>query len=84
MSGERDGRPITRRLGMTARQDGGRIPSLLAGIAVDHVLAGRLQTTGLVPLHSWLAPHELRTALRERGISLWRRDDEEGWRPWEE
>ncbi|MFF8356702.1 hypothetical protein ACF063_24935 [Streptomyces chartreusis] len=47
VSGKRDGRPITRRLRMTARQDGGRIPSLLPGITVDHVLAGRLQTTGL-------------------------------------
>ena len=84
VSGERGRRPITRRLGMTARQDGGRIPSLLAGIAVDHLLSGRLHTTGLVPLHSWLAPHELRAALRERGISLWRRDDEDEWRPWQE
>ncbi|MFE0258090.1 saccharopine dehydrogenase family protein [Streptomyces sp. NPDC059010] len=84
VSGERGGRPITRRLGMTARQDGGRIPSLLAGIAVDHLLTGRLPTPGLVPLHSWLAPHELRTALRERGIGLWRGDDEDEWRPWEE
>ncbi|MFJ9865980.1 saccharopine dehydrogenase NADP-binding domain-containing protein [Streptomyces sp. NPDC101165] len=84
VSGERDGRPVTRRLGMTARQDGGRIPSLLAGIAVDHLLADRLRTAGLVPLHSWLAPQELRAALRDRGIDLWRSDDEDGWRPWEE
>ncbi|MFF4349238.1 saccharopine dehydrogenase NADP-binding domain-containing protein [Streptomyces sp. NPDC001530] len=84
VSGEHGGRQVVRRLGMTAAQDGGRIPSLLAGIAVDHLLAGRLRTAGLVPLHSWLAPHELRTALRDRDISLWRRDDEDDWRPWEE
>ncbi|MEU6369403.1 hypothetical protein ABZ876_27570 [Streptomyces sp. NPDC046931] len=83
VSGERGGLPL-RRLSMTARQAGGRIPSLLAGIAVDHLLAGRLHTTGLVPLHSWLAPHELRAALRDRGIGLWRSDDEDGWRSWEE
>lgn len=84
VSGERDGRPITRRLGMTSARDGGRIPSLLAGIAVEQLLAGRLRTAGLVPLHSWLAPHELRTALRDRDIGLWRSDDESDWRPWED
>ncbi|SEC40958.1 hypothetical protein SAMN05216532_1313 [Streptomyces sp. 2231.1] len=70
---------------MTARQDGGRIPPLLAGIAVEHLLTGRLHTAGLVPLRSWLTPPELRTALRDRDIGLWRRDDEaDDWRPWED
>ncbi|MFF8864097.1 saccharopine dehydrogenase NADP-binding domain-containing protein [Streptomyces sp. NPDC015139] len=85
VSGWRDGRAVTRRMGMTARQDGGRIPSLLAGIAVEHLLTGRLHTAGLVPLRSWLTPHELRTALRDRDIGLWRRDDEaDDWRSWED
>ncbi|MER6458551.1 hypothetical protein ABT270_39025 [Streptomyces sp900105245] len=64
--------------------DGGRIPSQLAGIAVDHLLTGRLRTPGLVPLRSRLTAPELRTALRDRGSGLWRRDDDAGdWRPWE-
>ncbi|WP_333761605.1 hypothetical protein [Streptomyces sp. IBSBF 2390] len=84
VSGRRDGRAVIRRMGMTARRDGGRIPSQLAGIAVAHLLTGRLRTPGLVVLLSRLTAPEVRTALRDRGSGLWRRDDDAGdWRPWE-
>lgn len=84
VSGRRDRRAVIRRMGMTARGDGGRIPSQLAGIAVAHLLTGRLRTPGLVALRSRLTAPELRTALRDRGSGLWRRDDDAGdWRPWE-
>ncbi|WP_189132667.1 NAD-dependent epimerase/dehydratase family protein [Wenjunlia tyrosinilytica] len=76
VTGERGGRTVTRSVGMTALEHGGRIPSLLAGIAVERLLAGGLDGSGVVPLDSWLSPAELHTALVERGVRLWRGSDE--------
>lgn len=80
VTGRLGGRTVTRSLGMTALEHGGRIPSLLAGIAVERILAGRLDAPGVVPLHSWLSPAELYTALVERDIRLWSRSDDD-WMP---
>ncbi|WP_162467316.1 saccharopine dehydrogenase family protein [Streptomyces cavernae] len=80
VTGRRNGRTLTRSLGMTALKHGGRIPSLLAGIAVERVLAGTLAAPGVVPLHSWLSPAELYAALVERDIRLWSRADDD-WKP---
>lgn len=77
VTGMSGGRRVTRRLAMTADHHGGRIPSLLAGIAVEKVLAGDLQTRGVVPLDSWLSPAELYAALAGRGVRLWRGSDRE-------
>ncbi|MGI5196754.1 saccharopine dehydrogenase family protein [Streptomyces sp. CA-288835] len=81
VTGQREGRTVTRRLGMTAARDGGRIPSLLAGIAAEQLLSGRLQAPGLVPLDSWLTADELRTALTDRGIDLWTATGDGDWEP---
>ncbi|MET7403419.1 NAD(P)H-binding protein [Dactylosporangium sp. NPDC005572] len=78
----RDGRPVRRALGMTAARDGGRMPSLLAGIAVEEILAGRLSAPGEVPLDGWLPPPRAWAALTARGLDLWRADAFPGtWAP---
>ncbi|WP_331769899.1 saccharopine dehydrogenase NADP-binding domain-containing protein (plasmid) [Embleya sp. NBC_00888] len=80
ITGDRDGRTVTRRVGMTARRHGGRMPALLAGIAVERLLTGRLKAAGAVPLDRWLPPSELYAALLERDIRLWTSSDDD-WHP---
>ncbi|GGM54835.1 saccharopine dehydrogenase family protein [Dactylosporangium sucinum] len=82
VAGRRAGHPVRRALGMTAARDGGRMPSLPAGIAVEEILAGRLSAPGAAPLDAWLPPSRAWAALAARGIDLWR--DEAyptAWRP---
>jgi hypothetical protein len=77
--GTLDGTPVRRALGMTAADGGGRIPSLLAGIATAELLGGRLTAPGPVPLDAWLPPDRAWTELAKRGIALWH-DNGSGWR----
>jgi hypothetical protein len=79
VDGLQDGRQSRRALGMTAGEDGGRIPSLLAGIAVERILAGRFTGSGVIPLHTWLPAEQLWAALTQRQVTLWRRDNGNGW-----
>ena len=80
VTGEQAGRPVRRGFAMTAEADGGRIPSLLAGIAVQEVLDGRLAAPGYCPPHVWLPPEQAWQALATRGLELWRRNEGEPWR----
>ncbi|GAA3383697.1 NAD(P)H-binding protein [Cryptosporangium minutisporangium] len=78
--GARAERPVRCALGMTAAVGGGRMPSLLAGIAVTELLAGRLTAPGPVALDAWLSPERAWAELAARGVALWR-DDGSGWQP---
>ncbi len=62
---------VTRRISVVARRDGGLIPSVLAGIAVDRLLSGRLDTKGIVPVNRWIPPEELIWELENRGLEVW-------------
>jgi hypothetical protein len=59
------------RIAVVGVPDGGRIPSLLAGIAVEELLAGRFRDMGVVNLATWLSPERLVDGLRARGVELW-------------
>jgi len=80
VTGQQAGCPVRRGFAMTAAADGGRIPSLLAGIAVQEVLNGRLTAPGYGPPQVWLTPQQAWQALAARGVALWRRDEDESWR----
>ncbi|MER6426461.1 hypothetical protein ABT272_01735 [Streptomyces sp900105245] len=83
VSGRRDGRAVTRRMGMTARRDGGRIP--LAARRHRRRPPADRPAAHARPRPAPLLAHRtrMRTALRDRGSGLWRRDDDAGdWRPW--
>lgn len=69
VTGHRDGQVVRRALGLSAARSGGRIPSLMAGIAVSEILAGRVD----VP------PSRLWSGLARRDVRLWRRSDDSGW-----
>ncbi len=73
LSGSRDGGLLTRAVGMTSAREGGRIPALLAAIAVEDILAGRLATPGVVAADSWLDAATLRQRLAARDVVWWRR-----------
>lgn len=75
------GRQVRRALAMTDEVDGGKIPSLLAGVAVQRVLAGQLTTSGPCPPAVWLPPEQAWRELAARGVDLWRRHEDGPWRP---
>jgi hypothetical protein len=72
----------THRIAVMAETEGGRIPSVLAGMAVLELLQGRLSGRGLVDVHAWLTPERFIDGLACRGLRLWSQAPEEaGWRP---
>ena len=77
----KEGQTTKRRcLALMAETDGGLIPSVLAGLAVEEIVNGRLTTSGLQPIHTWISPERLVEALQERGLTfLWQ---PEGQLPW--
>ena len=54
-----------------AEKDGGLIPSVLAGMAVEELLSGRLSQSGIVPVHKWIRSEKLIEGLVRRGLQLW-------------
>lgn len=58
-------------ISVIAENDGGLIPSVLAGIAVQELLSGRLTSAGLVPLDSWLSSNQLIVELLRRELKIW-------------
>ena len=64
-------------ISVIAEKDGGLIPSVLAGIAVQELLSGRINSAGLVPLDSWLSSNQLIVELLRRELKIW-------WLPHEE
>lgn len=61
----------TYRFALVDDKDGGRIPSILAGIAVEELLNGRLTQPGLLPVHTWITPKRLLAAFTQRNLQLW-------------
>jgi hypothetical protein len=82
VTGHHDGRVRRRAIGMTAEREGGRIPALLAAIAVEEVLAGRLSRPGVTPLDGWLTAERMWSGLAARDVALWQRTDESAWQRW--
>ncbi|MEU8136332.1 saccharopine dehydrogenase family protein [Streptodolium elevatio] len=82
VTGPRGGRTLTRRIGLTVLEHGGRIPALLAGIAVERLLGGALDTPGVLPLDRWLPAADLYAAFKDRDVRLWTTtsDDTDDWR----
>jgi len=68
---------------VNAEVDGGRIPIALAGIAVEELLAQRIDRRGLVPVDSWVDPKRLTEGLLRRGLSLWWQTGDLPWQPFE-
>jgi hypothetical protein len=66
------GRPVSQRLAVVARRDGGLIPAVLASMATARLLSGRLTTRGILPVHQWITSEELVRELQARGLELWR------------
>lgn len=82
VTGHRADRVIRQAIGMTAEREGGRIPALLAAIAVEEFLSGRPSRRGVLPLDGWLAAERMWSGLAARDVALWRRADESPWQQW--
>jgi hypothetical protein len=82
VTGRTGGRIARRAIGVASARDGGKMPAVLAGIAVEELLGGRLATPGIVPLDTWIAAEHLIERLTARGLSVWERDEGGPWRPW--
>ena len=75
-------RVLTHRIAITAGQDGGLIPAILASIAASRLSNGELGAGGLIPLNNWLPTAELLDELRGRGLEIWwQPDGEADWQP---
>lgn len=81
VTGRRGGVPGRQAVAVVGDRDGARIPVVLAGIAVQELLAGRLTQPGVVDLRSWLPQDRLIQGLLRRGLRLWWRQDGGGWQP---
>jgi Saccharopine dehydrogenase NADP binding domain len=82
VSGLRGKIPQTYRLTLIAAKDGGLIPAVLAGMAAEELLSGRLNRVGLVPVNSWIDSERLVAGLRRRGLQiLWQTPETVGWQP---
>jgi hypothetical protein len=66
---------------VSAVKNGGRIPSVLAGIAAEKILHGARLASGLVRQPDWISGSELANALQARELQLWRMDLRKEWRP---
>ncbi|HEX6674151.1 MAG TPA: hypothetical protein VF486_03885, partial [Actinomycetes bacterium] len=79
VTGCRGGMPRHQAVAVVGEHDGGRIPTVLAGMAVEELLAGRLATPGIADLRSWLPQDRLVQGLARRGLRLWWRQDAGAW-----
>lgn len=82
LSGIVGGEPATYRFAITVPVDSGRVPVVLAGLAVEELLAGRLAGRGLMAVDSWIAAERLVDGLLGRGMSLWWRSKGD-WEPFD-
>jgi hypothetical protein len=80
VSGLRGNTPQTYRVALVAARDGGRFPAVLAGMAAEELLSGRLKVAGLVPVNKWIGGERLVAGLRRRGLQIWWQTPEgAGW-----
>ena len=75
VTGLKDGSESRRSLAITSERDGGRIPSVLASIAAQAVLAGRYTQPGVADVGGWIDPEDWIDALSRRGLTIWHRAD---------
>ena len=80
VTGLKDGSESRRSLAITSERDGGRIPSVLASIAAQAVLAGRYTQPGVADVGGWIDPEDWIDALSRRGLTIWHRADRR--EPW--
>ncbi len=71
IGGRSDGARVTYRVAVMADHDGGLIPAVLAGMAVEEILSRRLAHTGVIPVHTWITSVGLIEGLTRRGLKLW-------------
>jgi hypothetical protein len=82
ISGERANSTITYRIAVMATRDGGRIPAVLASMAVKELLSGKLSRQGLVPVNTWISSEDLVEGLVRRGLEVWwQPHGKTDWRP---
>ena len=82
IGGLRAGQPLTYRIALIAPHDGGLIPAVLAAMAVEELLSGRLNQRGLVPVHTWIDAERLIDGLCRRDLQLWwQPPDAASWQP---
>jgi hypothetical protein len=67
--------------GVTANHNGGRIPIVLAGMAVQRLLDGRMGGHGVVEIDDQLSAFEFVMELHRRGLQTWRRKESAKWMP---
>jgi len=79
VAGRHRGMPQRQAIAVVGERDGGRIPAVLAGMAVQELLAGRLAAPGVADLRSWLPQDRLIQGLVRRGLRLWWRQDGGVW-----
>jgi hypothetical protein len=60
----------THRIALVADREGGRIPAVLAGMAVEQLLRGLVSSTGVVAANGWIAPEAFVDALTRRGLRI--------------
>jgi len=85
LTGRSGGRVRQESLAVVGERDGGRIPSVLAGMAVEELLAGRLDQPGVADLRTWISQDRLLDGLGRRALVLWWRQGQDPWRrdPWQ-
>ncbi len=82
IGGVRAGKAATYRIALIAPHDGGLIPAVLAAMAVQELLSGRLNQRGLLAVKGWIRSDALLDGLRERGLQLWWKPPaERAWQP---
>lgn len=79
ITGRRNNALTTSRFALMDDKDGGRIPSILAGMAIVEILNGRLTQPGLHPIHTWITPQHLLNAFTQRGLQLWFQSPNSPW-----
>lgn len=81
VSGSKNCVPVQEQIAVTAERNGERIPAIPAALAISALLGGEISARGIVPLHSWIAPDKLFSALSARALRLWRKQTPDA--PWQ-
>ncbi len=70
VSGIRDGVRVTTNIAVMADHDGGRIPTVPAAMAIEDLLANRLEMRGVIPPAAWLTRDRLLQGLWHRDLRV--------------
>ena len=81
--GRRKGEVVAERSALIGVPDGGRIPILLAAMAVEKVLRGETLPAGVRWADEWTTFSEVESACHDRQLPVWRsHGDHADWAPW--